>query len=128
MTRLKEVEVETTPLAFGLLAQLAQFPSFPGRQFSQIFFAFTQAHPLQEPDLLHLQHAIQLLYVSIIFACCRLSITLLTSSRPPNITNLTQRHWYISSTRTYIYTYSILRTFFSLTVDIHIYIYTVLRL
>ena len=38
--------------------RLEQFPSFLGRQLSQNLFAFTQAHPLQEPDLLHLQHAI----------------------------------------------------------------------
>ena len=38
--------------------RLEQFPSFPGRQLSQNLFAFTQAQPLQEPDLLHLQHAI----------------------------------------------------------------------
>ena len=38
--------------------QLQQFPNFPGRQLSQHCFAFTQAEPLQEPDLLHLQHAI----------------------------------------------------------------------
>ena len=38
--------------------RLVQFPSFPGRQLSQDFFAFLQAQPLQEPDLLHLQHAI----------------------------------------------------------------------
>ena len=34
---------------------LQQVPSFPGRQFSQDFPAFTQAHREQEPDLLHLQ-------------------------------------------------------------------------
>ena len=34
--------------------RLVQFPSFPGRQFSQDFFAFIQAQPLQELDLLHL--------------------------------------------------------------------------
>ena len=38
--------------------RLEQFPSFPGRQLSQNSFAFTQAQPLQEPDLLHLQQAI----------------------------------------------------------------------
>lgn len=38
--------------------RLVQFLSFPGRQFSQDFFAHTQAQPLQEPDLFHLQHAI----------------------------------------------------------------------
>ena len=38
--------------------RLEQFPNFPGRQLSQDCFAFTQAQPLQEPDLLHLQHAI----------------------------------------------------------------------
>ena len=45
----------------GLLAaeeRLKQFPNFPGRQLSQDCFAFTQAQPLQEPVLLHLQHAI----------------------------------------------------------------------
>ena len=36
----------------------AHFASFIGRQFVQDFFAFTQAQPLQKPDLLHLQHAI----------------------------------------------------------------------
>ena len=47
-------------LAVGVTTdgRLVQFPSFPGRQFSQDFFAFLQAQPLQEPDLLHLQHAI----------------------------------------------------------------------
>ena len=35
-----------------------QFPNFPGRQLSQNCFAFTQAQPLQDPDLLHLQHPI----------------------------------------------------------------------
>lgn len=47
-------------LAVGVTTggRLVQLPSFPGRQFSQDFFAFTQAQPLQEPDLLHLQHAI----------------------------------------------------------------------
>ena len=38
--------------------RFVQFPSFLGRQISQDFFAFIQAQPLQEPDLLHLQHAI----------------------------------------------------------------------
>ena len=38
--------------------QLEQFHNFPGRQLSQNLFAFTQAQLLQEPDLLHLQHAI----------------------------------------------------------------------
>lgn len=38
--------------------RLEQFPSFPGRQLWQNLFAFTQAQPLQEHDLLHLQHAI----------------------------------------------------------------------
>ena len=38
--------------------RLEQFPKFQGRQLSQHCFAFTQAQPLQEPDLLHLQHAI----------------------------------------------------------------------
>ena len=37
---------------------LIQLPSFPGRQFVQVFPAFTQAQPLQEPVLLHLQHTI----------------------------------------------------------------------
>ncbi len=38
--------------------RLAQFPSFPERQLTQDFLAFTQAQPLQESVLLHLQHAI----------------------------------------------------------------------
>ena len=38
--------------------RLAQVPSLLGRQFEQGFPAFTQAHPLQEPVLLHLQHGI----------------------------------------------------------------------
>ena len=37
---------------------LIQLPSFLGRQFVQVFPAFTQAQPLQEPVLLHLQHTI----------------------------------------------------------------------
>ena len=47
-------------LAADMIAggRLEQFPNFPGRQLSQNLFAFTQAQPLQEPDLLHLQHAI----------------------------------------------------------------------
>ena len=47
--------------ASGRLAadgRLEHFPNFPGRQLSQDCFAFTQAQPLQEPVLLHLQHAI----------------------------------------------------------------------
>ena len=42
--------------------RLEQFPNFPGRQLDRQLllhcFTFTQAQPLQEPDLLHLQHAI----------------------------------------------------------------------
>ena len=38
--------------------RLAQVPSLLGRQLEQGFPAFTQAHPLQEPVLLHLQHGI----------------------------------------------------------------------
>ena len=38
--------------------RLEQFSNFPGRQLSQNCFAFTQAQPLQDPDLLHLQHPI----------------------------------------------------------------------
>ena len=38
--------------------RLAQMPSLLGRQLEQGFPAFTQAHPLQEPVLLHLQHGI----------------------------------------------------------------------
>ena len=43
-----------TALAFGATTdgRLVQFPSFPDRQLSQDFFAFIQAQPLQEPDLL----------------------------------------------------------------------------
>ena len=54
------VGVSVGGLAVGVAAggRLVQFPSFPGRQLSQDFFAFTQAQPLQEPNLLHLQHAI----------------------------------------------------------------------
>ena len=54
------LELVLAELAVGVVAgeRLEQFPSFPGRQLSQDFFAFTQAQPLQEPDLLHLQHAI----------------------------------------------------------------------
>ena len=37
--------------------RLAQFPSFPSKQLSQDFLAFTHAQPLQELVLLHLQHA-----------------------------------------------------------------------
>ena len=43
------------PLVVDLLAQC---PSLPGRQLTQVFLAFTQAQPLQWPDLLHLQHTI----------------------------------------------------------------------
>ena len=43
------------PLVVELLAQC---PSLPGRQLSQVLLAFTQAQPLQKPDLLHLQHTI----------------------------------------------------------------------
>ncbi len=39
---------------------LTQFPSFLGRQVVHDFPDFTQAHPLQEPVLLHRQHAIPL--------------------------------------------------------------------
>ena len=54
------LELVLAELAVGVVAgeRLEQFPSFPGKQLSQDFFAFTQAQPLQEPDLLHLQHAI----------------------------------------------------------------------
>ena len=38
--------------------QFTQEPILLGRQFEQGFPAFTQAHPLQVPVLLHLQHAI----------------------------------------------------------------------
>ncbi len=37
---------------------LVHLPSLLGRQFPQGLLAFTQAHPLQEPVLLHLQHGI----------------------------------------------------------------------
>ena len=40
-------------VADGLLEQL---PNRLGRQFEQNFPAFTQAHPLHRPALLHLQH------------------------------------------------------------------------
>ena len=43
------------PLVVDLLAQC---PSLLGRQLTQVFLAFTQAQPLQWPDLLHLQHTI----------------------------------------------------------------------
>ena len=39
-----------------------QVPSLLGRQLMQNFLAFTVAHPLQEPVLLHLQHAIAAMY------------------------------------------------------------------
>jgi len=56
------LSVSTVSTAVGRLEaadwRLEQFPNFPGRQLSQHCFAFTQAQPLQEPDLLHLQHAI----------------------------------------------------------------------
>ena len=43
----------------GLLEELfSHDPNLLGRQFVQGFPAFTQAHPLQEPVLLHLQHGI----------------------------------------------------------------------
>ena len=35
---------------------LVQFPNRHGRQSEQCFRAFTQAHPLHCPNLLHLQH------------------------------------------------------------------------
>ena len=38
--------------------RFTQEPSLLGRQFVQGLPAFTQAHPLQEPVLLHLQHGI----------------------------------------------------------------------
>ena len=38
--------------------RFAQEPSLPGRQLEQGLPAFTQAHPLQEPVLLHLQHSL----------------------------------------------------------------------
>ena len=38
--------------------QFTQEPSLLGRQSEQGLPAFTQAHPLQEPVLLHLQHGI----------------------------------------------------------------------
>ena len=48
----------TVLVALALAAKrLTHIPSFPGRQFSHGFLAFTQAHREQEPDLLHLQHA-----------------------------------------------------------------------
>ena len=45
-------------LAWAAGGRLVQFLSFPGRQLLQDFIAFTQAQPLQEPVLLHLQHTI----------------------------------------------------------------------
>ena len=49
-------ELVLAELAVGVVAgeRLEQFPSFPGKQLSQDFFAFTQAQPLQEPDLFSL--------------------------------------------------------------------------
>ena len=42
----------------GVKRRLVQFPSFPGRQFSQGLPALTQAHRKQVPVLLHLQQVI----------------------------------------------------------------------
>ena len=42
----------------AVVGPLTQLLCFLGRQFVQVFPAFTQAQPLQEPVLLHLQHAI----------------------------------------------------------------------
>ena len=41
-----------------LVRLFSQDPSLLGRQLVQGFLAFTQAHPLQEPVLLHLQQGI----------------------------------------------------------------------
>ena len=50
---------------FWVLELLVQDPSLLGRQFAQGFPAFTQAHPLQEPVLLHLQHGMVQLSLSL---------------------------------------------------------------
>ncbi len=46
-------------LVWLLVWLLTHLPSFPGRQLLQIFLAFAQAQPLQEPVRLHLQHTIE---------------------------------------------------------------------
>ena len=43
-------------------------PSFPGRQFMQVVFAFVQAQPLQVPVLLHLQHCFELPAITPLFS------------------------------------------------------------
>ena len=53
-----------------MLELLVQDPSLLGRQFAQGFLAFTQAQPLQEPVLLHLQHGMVQLSLSL-SPCCQ---------------------------------------------------------
>ena len=53
---LEQLSVEASEAAEVFL----QVPSLLGRQFLHDFLAFTQAQPLHEPDLLHLQHAMKL--------------------------------------------------------------------
>ena len=54
--------------------QFAQDPSLLGRQFVQGFPAFTQAHPLQEPVLLHLQHGMNYFLRQIFLKCYEMRI------------------------------------------------------
>ena len=48
----------TSWLVVSTMVALLQCPIFPGRQLKHLFPAFTQAQPLQEPALLHLQQTI----------------------------------------------------------------------
>lgn len=57
---LNRVDIDGLRMHALLDEQFIHKPSLLGRQLVQGLPAFTQAHPLQEPVLLHLQHGITL--------------------------------------------------------------------